>query len=578
VNFAIRTTGMLTLVFLFLTLLVTPIRKITGWNWLIFSRRTLGLYAFFYGCAHFLLFYGLDRSFSVASTFSEMLKRKYLFVGISGLLLMAPLAATSTNAMIKRLGGPRWRALHRLVYLAAIAGVLHYYMLVKADVRQPLAFAAALGLLFGFRLVAYGRRPMAPQFAGVAKPKMWSGSLRVERIVQETPEVRTFRLVSPDGGRLSFDYRAGQYLILSLLIGGKKVTRTYTIASSPTRPAYCELTIKREEKGLASRHLHDTVREGDLLNVSAPAGRFTFDEDRAKSVVLIAGGVGITPLMSILRFLTDRNWKGDIHFLYCAKTPRDIIFHQELEDLRRRFSNLHLVVTLTRAEAMDWAGRKGRIGGDLLRQKQPPFCGLQRFSRVAVIPGFSARGAWRGISVERIGRAIAGSIPHPSAINAFRTGAARWTGVVCGGTAGCTRFVVLDGNVLRGDDHQADRLPVLPIEASELSFRQHDATWETNLQRFQSGDALPDPGDLELPDHAFGNQHEGVGIADAAKVNRIVGLVVHADPAGRSPPAERDEHHCRQTQAHCSHASILGSPAPPATAAAMFIGGKTLLN
>ena len=207
VNFAIRTTGMLTLVFLFLSLLVTPIRKITGWNWLIFSRRTLGLYAFFYGCTHFLLFYGLDRSFSLASTFSEMLKRKYLFVGITGLLLMVPLAATSTNAMIKRLGGPRWRALHRLVYLAAIAGVLHYYMLVKADVRQPLAFAAALGLLFGFRLVAYWRRPKAPQVAGVAKPKMWSGPLRVERIVQETPEVRTFRLVSPDGGRLPFDYQ-----------------------------------------------------------------------------------------------------------------------------------------------------------------------------------------------------------------------------------------------------------------------------------------------------------------------------------------------------------------------------------
>ena len=76
VNFAIRTTGMLTLVFLFLTLMVTPVRKITGWSWLIFSRRMLGLYAFFYGCSHFLLFYGLDRSFSLAGTFSEMVKRK----------------------------------------------------------------------------------------------------------------------------------------------------------------------------------------------------------------------------------------------------------------------------------------------------------------------------------------------------------------------------------------------------------------------------------------------------------------------------------------------------------------------
>ena len=153
VNFAIRTTGMLTLVFLLLSLLVTPIRKITGWNWLIFSRRTLGLYAFGYVCVHFLLFFGLDRSLSVSSTLSEMLKRKYLLVGSAGLLLMAPLAATSTNAMIKRLGAARWKALHRLVYAAAIAGVIHYYMQVKADVRQPIAFAVVLACLLGFRLV-----------------------------------------------------------------------------------------------------------------------------------------------------------------------------------------------------------------------------------------------------------------------------------------------------------------------------------------------------------------------------------------------------------------------------------------
>ena len=105
--------------------------------------------------------------------------------------------------------------------------------------------------------------------------------------------------------------------------------------------------------------------------MSAPAGRFTFDGTRAKSVVLIAGGVGITPLMAILRDLTDRNWTGDIHFLYCAKTPRDIIFRQELEDLQGRFPNLHLVVTLTRTDGGGWAGRTGRITGDLLSQTIP---------------------------------------------------------------------------------------------------------------------------------------------------------------------------------------------------------------
>ena len=159
VNFAILTTGMLALIFLLLTLLVTPLRKITGLNWLIFSRRTLGLYAFFYASLHFLIFFSLDRGCSVSGTFFEMVKRKYLMVGITGLLVMVPLAVTSTNAMIKRLGGKRWRALHRLAYVAAIAGVVHYYMQVKKDVRLPLTFAAVLAVLLGYRLLVWLRRP-----------------------------------------------------------------------------------------------------------------------------------------------------------------------------------------------------------------------------------------------------------------------------------------------------------------------------------------------------------------------------------------------------------------------------------
>ena len=159
VNFAILTTGMSALTFLLLTLAVTPLRKITGLNWIILSRRTLGLYAFCYASLHFLIFFIFDRSLSISGTLSEMVKRQYLLMGITGLLVMVPLAITSTNAMIKRLGGKRWRALHRLVYVAAIAGVIHYYMQVKADVRQPLALAAALAILLGYRLMVYSRRP-----------------------------------------------------------------------------------------------------------------------------------------------------------------------------------------------------------------------------------------------------------------------------------------------------------------------------------------------------------------------------------------------------------------------------------
>src|SRR5258708_27003122 len=153
VNFAILTTGMSALTFLLLTLAVTPLRKMTGLNWIIFSRRTLGLYAFFYASLHFLIFFIFDRSLSISSTLSEMVKRKYLLVGITGLLVMVPLAITSTNGMIKRLGGKRWRALHRLAYVAAIAGVIHYYMQVKAATPQPLEFTAILAPLLTYRPV-----------------------------------------------------------------------------------------------------------------------------------------------------------------------------------------------------------------------------------------------------------------------------------------------------------------------------------------------------------------------------------------------------------------------------------------
>ncbi len=163
-NFLILTTGMMTLIFLILTMAVTPLRKIAGLNWLIQFRRMLGLYAFFYGCLHFLCFFSLDRAFSVSSTLTEMLKRKYLILGSTALIVMIPLAITSTNGMIKRLGGKRWRVLHRLAYVAAIAGVIHYYMQVKADTRQPLVFAAVLAVLLGYRLMVYlkQRKPPAP--------------------------------------------------------------------------------------------------------------------------------------------------------------------------------------------------------------------------------------------------------------------------------------------------------------------------------------------------------------------------------------------------------------------------------
>jgi glycine betaine catabolism B len=375
VNYAILTTGILALIFLCLSLLVTPLRKITGLNWLFHFRRLLGLYAFFYALAHFSIFFVLDRVLNVRDTFSEMVKRPYLIVGSVGLLAMAPLAATSFNYMIKRMGSKRWQALHRLAYVAAIAGVVHFYMLVKSDIRLPVAYGGVVGILLGYRAVGFSVRRLrkAPLQSEGSSPgaARWKGQLRVERIVQETPNVKTFRLVSPDRNGLPFAYLPGQYLTFSLQIGGKPVSRSYTIASTPSRPGYCEVTIKREEQGLVSRHMHDTVKEGDLLTITAPGGKFTFTGADENRVALLAAGVGITPLMSILRYLTDRKWNGQIYMVYACRTPEDIIFREEIESLERRFPNLHLTLTLSRAEGTNWTGATGRIGAKLLTSMVP---------------------------------------------------------------------------------------------------------------------------------------------------------------------------------------------------------------
>lgn len=153
-DFITRATGKLALVFLLISLAVTPLRKLTGWNQLVKYRRMLGLYAFFYAGLHLLTYVWFDNFFDLKVITQEILKRPFISVGMLGFLLMVPLAVTSTNKMIKRLGGRGWSRLHRSVYLVAILGVVHYWMLVKADIRGPLLFAGVLTLLLGYRVVA----------------------------------------------------------------------------------------------------------------------------------------------------------------------------------------------------------------------------------------------------------------------------------------------------------------------------------------------------------------------------------------------------------------------------------------
>jgi len=151
-EFVTRTTGMLTLVFLMITLALTPVRKITGLNWIAKFRRMVGLYAFFYGTLHLVTYLWFDRFFNLRSIVGDVAQRPFIALGMTAFFLMVPLAITSTNKMVKRLGGKRWAVLHKLVYAAGIAGVIHFWMLVKSDKRLPLTFGFILLLLLGHRL------------------------------------------------------------------------------------------------------------------------------------------------------------------------------------------------------------------------------------------------------------------------------------------------------------------------------------------------------------------------------------------------------------------------------------------
>lgn len=161
-EFVTRTTGTLTLVFLLISLAVMPVRRITGLNWLTRFRRLLGLFAFFYGSLHLMTYVAFDRFFHLQTIPGDVAKRPFIAIGMTAFFLMVPLAITSTDKMVKRLGGKRWVRLHRLIYLCGVLGVLHYYMLVKSDVRVPLTFAFILALLLGFRLFSKYYSPRNP--------------------------------------------------------------------------------------------------------------------------------------------------------------------------------------------------------------------------------------------------------------------------------------------------------------------------------------------------------------------------------------------------------------------------------
>jgi sulfoxide reductase heme-binding subunit YedZ len=153
-----HTTGTFALVFLMITLGMTPLQRVTGYPNLMQLRRTLGLFAFFYAVLHMSTFVVLDHYFELAAILKDVVRRPHVTAGTVSFLLMVPLAATSTKRMIRKLGGRRWHQLHRLVYISAVAGVVHFFWLVKVPSREPVIFASVLALLLGYRIAMWRNR------------------------------------------------------------------------------------------------------------------------------------------------------------------------------------------------------------------------------------------------------------------------------------------------------------------------------------------------------------------------------------------------------------------------------------
>lgn len=150
--------------FLLITLAITPLRTLTGWNDLIKFRRMMGLYAFFYACVHFLSYIGFDRLFDLSDMAREIVKRPFILVGFAAFVLLVPLAVTSTRGWVLRLGGARWSALHKAIYPIAILGIVHYWWLVKRDITWPAVFALVLAVLLAYRGFKRGGRKIRAAF------------------------------------------------------------------------------------------------------------------------------------------------------------------------------------------------------------------------------------------------------------------------------------------------------------------------------------------------------------------------------------------------------------------------------
>lgn len=197
-------------------------------------------------------------------------------------------------------------------------------------------------------------------------------SVRCVQVIDETKDVKTFRFAAQPP--VLFTYQPGQFITLDLQIDGQQVMRSYSISSTPSRPHTLEITVKRIAEGLVSNWLHDNIQTGSEIKLSGPMGNFTCFANPAQKLLLISAGSGITPMMSMSRWICDTASNVDVFFIYSDRTPSDIIFREELELMVARYPNFKLAITITQLEAGEvWPGYRGRLNEFMVTSVAPDF-------------------------------------------------------------------------------------------------------------------------------------------------------------------------------------------------------------
>jgi ferredoxin-NADP reductase len=209
----------------------------------------------------------------------------------------------------------------------------------------------------------------------LAEERVWRKGklqLRCMQIVEETHDVKTFRFIAAPPKL--FVYRPGQFMTLEVIVDGKVVRRSYTISTSPSRPLVISVTVKRVEGGVMSNWLHNNLKAGDTLFADGPHGKFSCIDDENNRFLFISGGSGVTPVMSMSRWLFDTSPGADIHFLHFARSPVDLIFESELNLLGRNSSGFKAEFVVSNVGSRtDWPGRTGRISAEMLSSACPDF-------------------------------------------------------------------------------------------------------------------------------------------------------------------------------------------------------------